>query len=111
MVRNYYLTVIPFLAVFISVLWTTAVLTLITGELKLVTILMPTMVFVIGTSDIVHVLANYQDSVYKAESRSEAVVRMVELSAIPCLLTSLTTMAGFASIHPLQPEAHDSCDR
>jgi predicted RND superfamily exporter protein len=96
--RNYYLTVIPFLAVFLSVLWTVGVLTLITGELNLVTILIPTMVFVIGTSDIVHVLANYQDSVYKAENRREAVVRMVELSAIPCLLTSLTTMVGFGSM-------------
>jgi len=96
--RNYYLTVIPFLAVFLSVLWTIGVLTLITGELNLVTILIPTMVFVIGTSDIVHILANYQDSVYKAENRKEAIVRMVKLSAMPCLLTSLTTMVGFGSM-------------
>jgi predicted RND superfamily exporter protein len=96
--RNYYLTVIPFLAVFLSVLWTIGLLTLITGEINLVTILIPTIIFVIGTSDIVHVLANYQDSVYKAENKEEAIIRTVELSAIPCLMTSLTTMVGFGSM-------------
>jgi predicted RND superfamily exporter protein len=73
-------------------------LTLLTGEINLVTILIPTTIFVIGTSDCVHILANYQDSVYKAESRREAIVRTVRLSAVPCLLTSLTTMVGFGSM-------------
>jgi len=96
--RNYYLTVIPFVAVLFSVIWTMALLTLWTGEINLVTILIPTTIFVIGTSDCVHILANYQDSVYKAESKREAIVRTVRLSAIPCLLTSLTTMVGFGSM-------------
>jgi predicted RND superfamily exporter protein len=96
--RNYYLTVIPFVAVLVSVIWTLALLTLLTGEINLVTILIPTTIFVVGTSDCVHILANYQDSVYKAESRREAIVRTVRLSAIPCLLTSLTTMVGFGSM-------------
>jgi len=96
--RNYYLTVIPFVAVLVSVIWTMGLLTLLAGEINLVTILIPTTIFVIGTSDCVHILANYQDSVYKAESRREAIVRTVRLSAIPCLLTSLTTMVGFGSM-------------
>ena len=96
--RNYYLTVIPFVTVLVGVIWTMGVLTLLTGEINLVTILIPTTIFVIGTSDCVHILANYQDSVYKAESRREAIVRTVRLSAIPCLLTSLTTMVGFGSM-------------
>ncbi len=96
--RNYYLTVIPLLAVVLSVIWTIALLTVITGEINLITILIPTMIFVIGTSDCVHILANYQDSVYKAANRREAIVRTVRLSVIPCLLTSLTTMVGFGSM-------------
>lgn len=96
--RNYYLTVIPFVTVLVSVIWTMGILTLLTGEVNLVTILIPTTIFVIGTSDCIHILANYQDSVYKAESRREAIVRTVRLSAIPCLLTSLTTMVGFGSM-------------
>ena len=96
--RNYYLTVIPFLAVLISVIWTIGLLTLVTGEINLVTIVIPTTLFVIGTSDCVHILANYQDSVYKAENRKEAIVRTVRLSAMPCLLTTLTTMVGFGSM-------------
>jgi hypothetical protein len=96
--RNYYLTVIPLVAVVLSVVWTIALLTLITGEINMITILIPTMIFVIGTSDCVHILANYQDSVYKAESRREAIVRTVRLSMVPCLLTSLTTMVGFGSM-------------
>jgi predicted RND superfamily exporter protein len=96
--RNYYLTVIPFVAVLVSVIWTLGLLTLLTGEVNLVTILIPTTIFVIGTSDCVHILANYQDSVYKTRSRREAIVRTVSLSAIPCLLTSLTTMVGFGSM-------------
>ncbi len=96
--RNYYLTVIPFVAVLLSVIWTIGLLTLVTGEINLVTILIPTMIFVIGTSDCVYILANYQDSVYKAVSRRDAIVRTVRLSAVPCLLTSLTTMVGFGSM-------------
>jgi len=96
--RNYFLTIIPFLAILLSNFWTIGLLGWISGEINVLTILIPTFVFVIGTSDCVHILSNYQDMLFRTASRREAIRETLRLTALPCLMTSLTTMVGFASL-------------
>ena len=96
--RNYYLLVLPFITILVSVVWTMGLLSMISGRMNLVSIAIPTMIFVIGTSDCVHILSNFQDSVFNAHRFREAIIRTIGLSTVPCLLTSLTTMIGFVSM-------------
>jgi len=96
--RNYFLMIIPFLAILLSNFWTIGLLAWITGEINVITILIPTFVFVIGTSDCIHILSNYQDTLFRLSSKREAILQTLRLTAIPCLMTSVTTMVGFASL-------------
>ena len=93
--RNFFLTLIPFITVTIAVIWTIGLISLVTGELNTITVLVPTMIFVIATSDCVHILSNYNDSVFGCANVWQGILRTFRLSFIPCLLTTTTTIAGF----------------
>ncbi|MEW6444373.1 MAG: MMPL family transporter [bacterium] len=96
--RSFFLTILPFVVIGIPVIWTMGLVQIFSGELNLVTIIVPTVLLVIGTSDLVHMLSNYRESMVCCGSRLEAIVRMVKLSALPCFMTSFTTMLGFFSM-------------
>jgi hypothetical protein len=96
--RSFYLTILPFVIIGIPVIWTMGLVQVFSKELNLVTIMVPTFLFVIGTSDLVHMLSNYRESLACSRNRLQAIVRMVQLSALPCLMTSFTTMLGFFSM-------------
>jgi predicted RND superfamily exporter protein len=44
-----------------------------------------------------HIISEFQDQQYRGLARREAIVKALALVGIPCLLTSLTTAAGFFS--------------
>ncbi len=96
--RSFYLTILPFVIIGIPVIWTMGLVQIFSKELNLVTIMVPTFLFVIGSSDLVHMLSNYRESLACCKNRLRAIVRMVELSALPCFMTSFTTMLGFFSM-------------
>jgi len=96
--RSFYLTILPFVIIGIPVIWTMGLVQAFSKELNLVTIMVPTFLFVIGTSDLVHMLSNYRESLASCRNRLQAIVRMVQLSTLPCFMTSFTTMLGFFSM-------------
>ena len=70
--------------------------------------LMPTLLITVGVADSVHILTEF--GIYQREtgSRREAAVKTLYLVGAPCLLTSLTTAAGFLSLafSPVKSIAH-----
>lgn len=69
-------------------------------QLNMVTVVLPTLIIVLGLADAVHFPAAF---VEEMEARPDAPRADVVASAlrrvfIPCLITSLTTMAGFAAL-------------
>ena len=96
--RNYFLTIIPFITVLVSVLWTTGILVFFSEEINILTALVPTLIFVVGTSDCIHILSNFQDNIYVETTSRLSIIRTVDSMAVPCFLTSVTTMFGFSSL-------------
>jgi predicted RND superfamily exporter protein len=58
----------------------------------------PTLLTAIGVAHAVHILSEFGDNYRKLRDRREALVRTVYLVGTPCLITSLTTAIGFASM-------------
>lgn len=103
--RNYLCILLPFVAISLSVVWTVGVIYLAGSELNFFSVLIPTILFIIGTSDCVHILSQYQDCRNTCNTKSEAVKRTIRLMLLPCFLTTLTTMMGFLSLVACRIEA------
>jgi len=103
--RNYLCILLPFVAISLSVVWTVGVMYLAGTELNFFSALIPTILFIIGTADCVHILSQYQDCRKTCSTKSEAVRRTVGLMLVPCSLTTLSTMIGFLSLAACRIEA------
>ncbi|RMD83939.1 MAG: RND transporter, partial [Candidatus Dadabacteria bacterium] len=70
--------------------------------------LMPVLLIAVGVADSVHILSEFRLYHTATGSRREAIRRTLMLVGTPCLLTSLTTAAGFASmgVAPIPAIAH-----
>ena len=96
--RNYLCVLLPFMAISLSVVWTVGVMHLVGTELNFFSVLIPTILFIIGTADCVHILSQYQDCRTTCSTKSEALRRTIGLMLVPCSLTTFTTMIAFLSL-------------
>ncbi len=96
--RNYLCVLLPFVAISLSVVWTVGAMYLAGSELNFFSVLIPTILFIVGTSDCIHILSQYQDCRKTCATKSEAVRQTIALMLLPCFLTTVTTMIGFLSL-------------
>lgn len=89
--------IVTLVAVGNATLWTIGLYVFLGQKLNMITMVLPTLVLVIGIADCVHVIRNVakQDAQL---SRRERVVRGLAGVIGPCLLTSVTTAAGFMAL-------------
>lgn len=97
----------PLGIVLLSVVWTLGILALSGGTIDVMTVVMPTILFVVGVSDVVHILARFNDERIAGASPYEALVSTYKEVGLATFLTSLTTAVGFltlvtASIAPVK---------
>ncbi len=106
--RNYLCVLLPFIAISLAVVWTIGSMQLMASQLNFLSVLIPTILFIIGTSDCIHILSQYQDCRYGCSTKQEALLETIRLMMPPCFLTTLTTIVGFSSlaISPIVPIAH-----
>ncbi len=68
-------------------------------DINMVTMVMPTLVLLIGISDCVHILVHVsRQPALEGETRRDRVVRGVGFMFWPCLFNTLTTATGFAAL-------------
>ena len=106
--RNYLCVLLPFIAISLAVVWTIGCMCLMASQLNFLSVLIPTILFIIGTSDSIHILSQYQDCRYDCTTKKEALFETLRLMILPCFLTTLTTMVGFSSlaISRIEPIRH-----
>lgn len=98
----------PLAVVQISVMMCVALVTLLGWKLDLIFGTMPTLLTAIGVAHSVHILSEFRLRFSELGDRREALVQTIYLVGTPCLLTSLTTAAGFGSMGfvPIKSIAH-----
>ncbi len=88
---------VPLTVVSISIIWTFGMIAILGFPLNLFAIMVPTLLACVGIGDSMHVIAEFQDHIDHDMKRHEALIKSVSTAGLPCLLTSLTTAAGFLS--------------
>jgi hypothetical protein len=89
---------VPFAGVVLSLLYTLGLLAAAGEEVNIINHILPILIFVIGVSDTIHLVARYRRELAAGLSRRAALGRTVRHLAFACLLTSGTTAVGFASL-------------
>lgn len=98
---------VPVFTVGLAILWQVGLMTLLGKPLGILTMLLPTILFVVGMSDVVHILECYLDELRAGTPKRRAIANTYREVGLPTLLTAITAGIGFAtlgtaSIVPLQ---------
>lgn len=95
--RNVRGVIIPGAVVGLAIAWTAGFM-MATGEyLNMINSVIPTLILVIGIADSIHIISRYRDEL-ATRSHEESVRVTLRHMAPACLLTSVTSAVGFASL-------------
>ncbi len=98
----------PLAIVFLSILITVGFISLVGWDIDMMFGMVPTLLAAIGTAHAVHIISEFRIYYAQYQDRQKAIQETLHLVGAPCLLTSLTTAAGFIalSISPIKTIAH-----
>jgi len=89
---------IPLTIVSISMLWITGFMALVGEPMNLVLTVLPTIIFVVAMSDVIHLVSKYIDELRLGKPKKEAILTAYKEVGLATLLTSVTTAIGFLTL-------------
>lgn len=89
---------LPVLIIILIVIWVLGFMQFLGAKVNLVSTIMPTIMFIVGMSDVVHILSKYIDELKNGLGRFEALKKSIKEVGMSTFYTSLTTAVGFLSL-------------
>lgn len=96
--RTWWGVVLPLIVVLFAIIWGLAVMSYFGASIDLMTVLLPTMMFVVGMSDVMHILTRYVTEIDFGTPKMQAIKITLKESGFASFLTSITTSVGFFSL-------------
>ncbi|MDX1628156.1 MAG: MMPL family transporter [Fulvivirga sp.] len=105
--RSWWGILIPLLIVMLATIWILGLMGLTGKTLDILLVLLPTIMFVVGMSDVVHIMTKYIEQLRLGFNKKQAIKTTFKEVGLATFLTSLTTSIGFltlltASVAPIQ---------
>jgi len=91
-------TILAIIPAGLGALWTIGTIFWSGQELNLLTIISPIFVIVMGAADGLHYTSHFIDNMGKYSDRQQLTAKTLDMVGMPIFLTTITTMAGFASL-------------
>ncbi|MFN3918394.1 MAG: efflux RND transporter permease subunit [Flavobacteriales bacterium] len=89
---------LPLIVVGLSVLWTLGLMAFLGKSLNLLLTVMPTIIFVVGMSDVVHFKSKYLEELRHGSKKEVAIWLTIKDIGLATFLTTFTTALGFATL-------------
>lgn len=96
--KSAYGIVVPISIVLLSIFWTLGIMALVGKPIDLMTVMMPTMIFITGMSDVVHFFSKYFEELAKGTERTKIYPLILKEVGFPTFLTLITSIVGFLSL-------------
>ncbi len=96
--RSLYGIIIPLIIIILSMVWTLGIMGITGKSLDIMTIMLPTMIFIAGMSDVVHFFSKYFDELKKETPKEKILPLLYKEVGFPTFLTLITTVVGFLSL-------------
>ncbi len=105
--RSFWGIWVPLLVVMLAAVWIAGIMSLTGKMLDVMMVLLPTIMFVVGMSDVVHILTKYLEELRNGANKIKALKVTFREIGLATFLTSLTTAVGFltlltASVQPIR---------
>jgi len=97
--RNWVLVMLPIITVLVTIVWLLGIMGFIGLEINIMTYIVPTLLFIIGISDAIHIQVRFMENVSKNSSdcKGAMLLTITQMSKV-IFLTSLTTSIGFLAL-------------
>ncbi|MFN6039528.1 MAG: efflux RND transporter permease subunit, partial [Bacteroidota bacterium] len=96
--RSRHGVIIPVIIILISILWTLGFMGATSKSIDIMTVMLPTMIFITGMSDVVHYMARFYEEREKGH-KGETVFQQIRKDVgFPTFLTLVSTLVGFLSL-------------
>ncbi len=96
--RSAWGVLIPLLVVMLSIIWNLGIMKLLGVDIDLMLTVLPTILFVVGMSDVVHILSKYFEELRLGKEKIAAIKVAFKEVGMATFLTSLTTAIGFLTL-------------
>lgn len=93
---------LPGIVVTVALVWTLGIMGATGGVMDTISSLLFVLVVVVGVGDTIHILVHFLEESFRGYDKSEATLKTMRAMFVPCLLTSITTAIGFASLITIQ---------
>lgn len=90
--------ILPIAAVGLTALMVVGGMALVGEPMNILNNVIPTLLIIIGISDSIHIIGRYREELLRGDDKNVAGRRTVHAMAVACLLTSVTTSVGLASL-------------
>jgi len=89
---------IPLTIITASMIWITGFMALVKEPMNLVLTVLPTIIFVVAMSDVIHLVSKFMEELRLGRSKNQAIKTAYKEVGIATLLTSVTTAIGFLTL-------------
>lgn len=96
--RSWWGVLIPLLVVLIGIIWTFGFMGATGKKIDILMVLLPTILFVVGMSDVVHIISKYLEELRIGKNKIAALWVTVREIGLATFLTSITTAIGFFTL-------------
>ena len=90
--------ILPIAAVGVTALMVVGGMAVAGEPMNILNNVIPTLLIIIGISDSIHIIGRYREELLRSDDKTVAGRRTVHAMAMACLLTSITTAVGLASL-------------
>lgn len=96
--RTLWGVLVPLAVVLLSMVWTVGLMSWLGQPLNLLLTILPTIIFIVGISDVIHIISKYLDLLRDGEEKNGAIKKAFKEVGLATFLTSLTTAVGFLTM-------------
>jgi predicted RND superfamily exporter protein len=103
--RSVWGILLPQVVLYLAAIWVIGSMGLFREPINILLVLLPSILFVVGMSDVIHLVSKYIDNLRDGMPKTDAVMNAVKEIGLATLLTSVTTAIGFISllVIPVKP--------
>lgn len=96
--RSLYGIIVPISIVLISIFWTLGFMAMMGKPIDIMSVMLPTMIFIAGMSDVVHFFTKYFEEAAKKTEKHLIYPLILKEVGFPTFLTLITTVVSFLSL-------------
>jgi uncharacterized protein len=96
--RNIRGVLLPLMSVLCGVVWTLGIMVLTGESITIGTLVLPSLLIVIGSTYSIYIIAQYEDEIQKGGTAQEVVLRALTRITVPVIVAAFTTVVGFATL-------------